>query len=287
MYPLHTYEGNPTHTDAPILNMALANGFPPATYQPFLRPLQAQYRAVCLPPRALWLPPREPRETRHWLDATDDLLGGMVHHRLGPLVAVGHSMGGICSILAAVQQPQHFRALVLLDPTFLSRPLLWLTRVARWFGQDGRGHPLAQGALRRKATFSDSAAALAYFRSKRFFSNWDDEALRLYAEHGTRPADDGQGVTLVWPPVWEARYFQTVYVKMWRALPQLSRLSLPILFVRGSTSDVLKDRPWAALRRLVPNADYREIMGHGHLFPHSAPQQTAAVVREWLAERGV
>ncbi|MCU0512165.1 MAG: alpha/beta hydrolase, partial [Anaerolineae bacterium] len=268
--PLLDYGGDPA---APPLHLAPANGFVPPTYTPLLRPLLAQYRVVCLPPRALWQPqPPPPEPAQDWRSLADDLLAGFGAYGLHQVIAVGHSFGGIASLLAVLAQPQRFRALILLDPTILSQEILALIRLAR---QQNLPIPLAEGALRRRQHFASVDEAFAGFRRRALFQDWPDEALWLYAEHGTRPLPDGTR-TLTWSAEWEAHYFNTGYAETWEVLPRLHGL-LPTLIVRGETSDTYTAASAAAVAALLPAATHATIAGHGHLFPQSAPQATAAL----------
>lgn len=273
--------------DAPLLHLALANGFPPQTYVPFLTPLMARYRCVNLPPRALWTHPdgtpdsRDPQETRAWDDLATDLLAGMEQYGLRDVIAVGHSFGGVASMLALIRQLERFKALVLLDPTFLPRNMLRVLQLARLVGIELRT-PLVKGALKRRARFDSTDEAFQYFRGKRLFADWSDDAVRRYAETLIPHPEDG--LTLAWSAQWEARYFETVYAKSWRTLghPHLRRV--PLLIVRGGVSDTFTAESFAQAKRLLPHAAFAEIPGHGHLFPHSAPDQAAQVVGEWLSK---
>ena len=49
--PLYDFGGE---KDAPPTHIAVANGFPPETYIPLVRPLLEDYHVVSLPPRAMW-----------------------------------------------------------------------------------------------------------------------------------------------------------------------------------------------------------------------------------------
>ena len=89
-------------------------------------------------------------------------------------------------------------------------------------------------------------------------------------------------MTLAWPREWEAYYFRTLYTGTWRELPKL-RGKVPVLTIRGQRSNTLFPKAAARMRRILPQMDYAEIAGHGHLFPQSAPDQTRQVITEWLA----
>ncbi|GIL12983.1 MAG: alpha/beta hydrolase [Chloroflexota bacterium] len=273
-YPLLEFGGA-----GPLLHLAVANGFPPQTYTPLLKPLADRCRLVCLPPRALWPGENPPERATDWRMLADDLLAGMARHSLTDVIAVGHSFGGVASLLAALAEPRRFRALCLLDPTILPPPAMQAIDEMRANGGLG-AFPLVQGALRRRRFFSDVEEAFVYFRTKTLFLDWTDAALRLYVEHGTRPAAGG-GLELAWPPEWEAYYFSAVYTGTWADLPRL-RGQLPVLVVRGANSDTLLPEAAALIRALLPDAAYAEIPGHGHLFPQTAPDATRRVIENWL-----
>jgi pimeloyl-ACP methyl ester carboxylesterase len=273
--PLYEYGGS-----GAVIHMALANGFPPQTYQPLLQPLTARYRVVSLPPRPLWTDPPPPQSIRSWRSLGDDLLAGMRLYDLTSVIAIGHSFGGIASIVAAAQEPERFRGLVLLDPTIFTPDKLRLIGLLRRLGFSAR-MPLAQKALRRRARFASVDDAYTYWRGKRLFYDWSDEAVRLYAEGLTRPAADGSGLELAWSPEWEAHYYTTLMTETWRYLRKLPP-TLPLLTVRGLLSDTFLADAAARLRALLPHMEYVEIVNHGHLFPQAAPDETRAAIERWL-----
>lgn len=264
--------------EAPQMHFAPANGFPPRTYLPLMRHFFDDFQVVALPPRALWPAELPPQEKRDWRMVTEDLLSGIREHELRSLIAVGHSFGGVATLLAALTAPQHFRALILLDPTILLPPLLEMMREARRQGVIDQ-MPLVQAARRRRTQFDSLEEAFERFRSRLLFADWSDEALWCYIESNFQPAE--KGVTLLWSAEWEAYYFSTVYTEIWEDLPKLKGL-LPILFIRGGSSDTFLEAAEAQVREILPDAQYALIAGHGHLFPQSAPEQTAQIIRDWL-----
>lgn len=268
----------------PTLHLALANGFVPQTYLPLLRHFTPAYHAVCLPPRALWGDQTPPAVTpqRNWSELADDLLAGIAQVGLRDVLAFGHSFGGIATLLAALREPQHFRAIVLLDPTILGREFTQMMAAAQQESRVG-AFPLVQMAQRRRSTFASVDEAYERFRGRRLFAQWSDEAVRLYAEYGTSPLPDGTR-TLAWPADWEAYYFSTLYTPIWEELPKLKNLPVPLLILNGGDSDTYVPDTVAEVRQMLPNAAHQTIAGHGHLFPQSAPDATAKVIQGWLAQ---
>lgn len=264
---------------APLLNFMPANGFPAQTYLPMLRGL-AGFHGISLPPRALWGDQAAPTAFRSWRDAADDLLQGLERNDLRDIVAVGHSLGGVLSMLALIKEPARFRALIMLDPVLLPQATLDMLAAARDAGRID-DMPLVQGARRRRRFFDSREDAYSRFREKPIFADWPAEALRLYVEHGLRARENGAGFQLTWSPDWEAHYFATVYHDIWRDLPELNALA-PTLIIRAEYSNTFPDASLAKARSLVPEAAFHEMKGQGHLFPQAAPLETARIIGEWL-----
>ncbi len=262
----------------PTLHLAPANGFPPQTYIPMLRPLMSAYQVVSFPPRAMWTNDAPPSVYEGWNYLADDLLQGIAEQGFENIIAVGHSFGGVGSMLAVIRVPQLFRALILLDPTIMLPPMLDLLRHA-WDNDLVDHNPLVQSAKRRRTHFESADAFYERIKDKSIFQDWDAEALRLYAESGTKPADDG--VTLTWSSAWEAYYFSTVHHTIWDDLPKAKGL-VPTLILRGGTSDTFVPEAYERVQPILPDATFAEIDRHGHLFPQSAPRQTAEVIQDWL-----
>ncbi len=265
-----------------LIHVAVANGFPPATYQPVFAPLLSDYHVISLPPRALWPNIGAPPElqTGSWQQLADDIRAGLREHQLTDIIAVGHSFGAIASLLAVLDEPARFRGLCLLDPTVFPPGVMSAMQAMRQTGEPLR-IPLIEGALARRSHFADEQAAFAYWRDKGLFADWSDDALWLYTRTLTRPADEG-GVELVWPPTWEAYYYSTIYPDTWDVLPQLNDLNLPVLVIQGETTNTFSPESLAHMRTVLPAATYATIPYHGHLFPHSAPAATHEILADWL-----
>lgn len=265
-----------------VIHLAVANGFPPETYIPLMAPFTSEYRVISLPPRALWSNPPSLESTRSWRDLAEDLLAGLRNQEIERVIAVGHSFGAVASLVAATRDPARFRALIMLDPTIFLPGQLTILLMMQILGLQKR-MPLVRSALNRRNHFESVDAAYDYWRKRRLFSDWSEATLRLYAESMTRPAADGSGVELTWSPAWEARYYETVLTTTWRYVRQV-RGKLPILLLRGGRSDTLTLPAAIRLQRQLPDMTYAEVAGHGHLFPHTAPDETRRLISEWLQE---
>lgn len=262
--------------DGPLVHFAHANGFPPAAYRPFLVPLTDRFHVIAFPARPLW-PGSRPEEISGWHPMADDLIRALDGLGVRDIVGIGHSMGAVLTLWAAVRRPDLFRAVVLIDPVILPPHYLWVARLMRRLGLVYR-HALVQGALRRRRTWPDRETCFQYLREKPFFSRWPDESLRAYVEAGTRERTEG-GVELVYPPEWEARLFALIPTDVWKSVP---RLRTPALVIRGEHSGTFLPQAMDRMRRLLPGARYQVIPDAGHMVPLERPAETGAVVRAFL-----
>jgi len=262
----------------PVVHVAHANGFPPGTYHPLAETLTSRYHVIGLPARPLWSGSR-PESAPDWHPLADDLMQGLDGLGLKGIVGVGHSLGGVLTMWAAVLRPDLFRAVVLIDPVILPPGRLWVVRLLRALRLERR-LPLVQATLRRRRVWLNRRACYEHYRSKPLFATWPEASLWAYVEAGTRAADDGQ-VELVYPPEWEAHIFATVPADAWRAVPCLRT---PALVVRGERSATFRAESLARMECQLPQARFAVIADARHLVPMERPAETGALVRGFLDE---
>ncbi len=274
------YDFNNTPSDRPnkpLVNLAYANGIPPETYRLALQPLFEDYQVVSIHARPLW-DDCPPESLTAWAQLGDDLLAGLNELTDKPVIGIGHSVGGAATMYAAVKQPHRFRALVLIEPTLLAPPTIWLGSVSQMLGRNPRKR-LAEGALRRRRSWESVEEAYQYFKGKRLFQRSQDAVIRAYAESITMPSPAG-GVQLRWSPEWEAKIFSTFDPTAWR-LPR--KLTMPTLVIRGTLSDTFTAVSALVFRLRNPRAKLVRVEGAGHLVPQDKPELVGKLISEFLA----
>ncbi|MCB1007086.1 MAG: alpha/beta hydrolase [Acidimicrobiales bacterium] len=148
----------------------------------------------------------------HWRGFADDVLSVVGHLRSHvaevddrPLLAAGHSKGGASLLLVEQRRPGTFDRLYCFEPVVFPGDVLAPDET----GSSGAGpsNHLAEGALRRRASFASADAAYANYASKPPLDvlHWD--ALRAYVEGGFREEADGS-VTLRCRPADESQMFR-------------------------------------------------------------------------------
>lgn len=256
---------------------AHANGYPPGSYRAFLEPLLGHCELTAYCHRPLW-PGNRPAPVRaDWAQFSKDLSTTLQASFQQPVWMMGHSLGAVVAMLAAVRKPTLFRGLILIDPVFVAtRRAVALRMVPR---DKVQNVALVRRALNRPRQFCDSREAFDFHRSKRAFAGMSDEVLWDYVGAGTEPSADG-GIQLAYPPAWEAAVYASVPI-VW---PRLVRLRLPTLGLRGEDSEVLSASALRRWHRLQPRAELHTCAG-GHLLPLEQPAATAARVIDFLGRQ--
>jgi pimeloyl-ACP methyl ester carboxylesterase len=205
------------------------------------------------------------------------LVEQLIHAIREPVYAVGHSLGGYLSFLAAVRRPELFRAIVLLDAPIIGTFRGGMLGVTKRLGIVDRVTPA--GATRdRRSHWESEEQAGAHFRSRRLFRHFSDECLEDYVRHGT-VRDPAGALRLRIDPLVETQIYRTIPHGM---MENLRELRVPAGFIGGADSDVVRRVRLAGMR---PKFRLRKVPG-GHLFPLERPREAAQAVVQLLEELG-
>jgi pimeloyl-ACP methyl ester carboxylesterase len=255
----------------PPLHFYHANGFPVSVYLPFMTRLSKDFRVMAMGVRGQ---DAQTEGNTSWHAVAHDLISFLDARKAGPVIGVGHSVGGVATMMAAALRPDLFSKIILIDPAILPYRYVTYMAVIRILGQKGRFF-LAQRARGRKNGWADHQAAYDYFKDKSLFKHFDDAFLRSYVTYGLKPSPRG-GVELLCPPEAEARIFENYPLDVW-FWPK--RVTVPALIIRGEHSDVLFDRSVRRFCAKCPDARSHRVPGAGHLVPMEKPDEVLSVVR--------
>jgi len=262
------------------LHFLHANGYPPECYRSFLELLKTHYHVFGMHLRPLWKDSR-PDEIQSWKPFSEDLLQFLAQ-RPAPVIGVGHSIGAIVTLRAALQDPTQFRGLILLDPVLFvpSRLILW--KFFYRLGLSDRIHPLIAGAKRRRQEFDNLETVFRRYRARNIFRYMSDENLRNYLEGITRLKSDGM-YELVYSSAWEAQVYRTGLqdFDLWRGLP---KLEIPTLFIRGAETDTFLENAARLVKRMQPQARVETLDKSTHLLPLERPQEVFNIIQSFLNE---
>lgn len=190
----------------------------------------------------------------------------------GPIVGVGHSMGGASLLMAAHTQPELFTALFVFEPIVFPPPSA--------SDAERPPNPLAGGARKRRTTFPSFEAALENFTAKPPMNSFHPQAREAYVRHGFAPTEDGQ-VTLKCLPEHEARTYETGGGHgAWDDLPNIQT---PVWVISGAIAPFQPSAIAIQVAQRLPHSTYVQYDEMGHFGPLEHPSVIAALVETTLA----
>lgn len=212
----------------------------------------------------------KPEDAYHWQNMVDDLRGFLDRFGLRGAPVVGHSMGGGVAAYLAANAPHYFSHLVLIEPIIIPQGA---------HPEPGRRNELAEGARRRRMVFESVNNVVENYASRGTFECWRPEVLRLYAQHGTFPREDGR-VELKCPGEIEGQVFDnSLSLNISDAVPEISA---PVLVVRGEHTEGMLARVCEDVAKRAPDARLVVIRGAGHMAPMEKPEEVAAEVLRFI-----
>jgi pimeloyl-ACP methyl ester carboxylesterase len=263
------------------LHFLHANGYPAECYSPFFKLLKNQYHLFGMTLRALW-PDSNLNDIHDWHPFSEDLLRFLSDRQTGPVIGVGHSIGGTATLRAAVRDPGKFRALVLLDPVLFVPSFLVAWSILRSIGLGRRLHPNIRGAMMRRRTFDNLDMVYSGYRSRNVFRYMSDESLRAYIQGIAKPKADGS-FELAFSPEWEAHIYLTGMrdFDLWRALP---KLEVPTLIIRGAETDIFSKAAAKLVKQKQPSFKIETLEKSSHILPLERPGEVFNIMQSFLKE---
>lgn len=216
----------------------------------------------------------------HLVQQLIDFTQAQVQKTGSPAFLVGHSLGGLVSLMAAARAPELTRGVVLIDSPVLGgwrATTLGVIKSAQLVGS------VSPGAVsrRRRNNWPSQQAVLEHLRHKKAFARWDPQVLQDYIAHGTH--DEGEGDdrkrVLSFDRAVETAIYNTLPDNLERLLRR-HPLKCPVAFIGGTHSVEMKQFGMAMTEK-VTNGRIMMLDG-SHLFPMEQPIATAAAIEATL-----
>jgi len=246
-----------------------ANGFHGRCFDPVIEDLVTDYNCTSFDYRGHGDSSFREDLQVHWSQYGQDAIS--VAKTLNTkIIAIGHSMGGAALVMAALQKPEIFRALIIYEP------IIFPVEVQQSASTRSGPSPLVEGARRRRKTFASREEAFANYASKPPMNVFDPRALNAYVDHGFRDLNDS--ITLKCSPEHEARNFEMGTDH--DTSSQLKNLQVPTWVVSGAQQPAQPSGFAAQIANQIPNAKFIEWSDLGHFGPMQQPSRLAKLIRE-------
>ncbi|KAF9903996.1 hypothetical protein BX616_001434 [Lobosporangium transversale] len=270
--------------DIPPIVFAHANGFHKETWEPLISRLNPRwvpgdlYAFDCRNQGDSAILNKDVLEdTFDWYSYAHDILKIVDTFKLKKPIGIGHSFGASSFVLAELERPGTFSAIIAIDPTMFPKMI--------YINAPLDDHPMAQLTLKRRDFWKSRMEAKAMFLERRFFRAWHPEALDIYVEHGMLDVvdkDGSQGITLKCPKFQEAVTFACVGTGLYDSFERLNELNIPIHLIFGENSEV---NPTELAKMKLAQCKFGSmdiVKDTGHLLNLEKPQETADLISAFL-----
>ena len=262
-----------------MLNMNVfchANGFPPNSYDELLSKLSSVPLNLELAP--LKRPFTDHERRKNWHHFGDEMIDDLKLLSPAPssIVGIGHSMGAVMLLRAAVKHPNWFKKLVLIDPTFLPEAFVYASNYLPRF-INRKIHPVGAKAFRRRDCWASKQEAYNSFRGKRLFRELSDQALWNYVNSAIAENKQGEA-RLTYSKQWEEHCFLSV-INIW---PLLKKCSVPIVGITGARSELMRPKIITRWKKAHGSSEIHTLKAAGHLVPLERPSESADIINQHL-----
>jgi pimeloyl-ACP methyl ester carboxylesterase len=247
-----------------IIYFAHGNGFPGPCYRQLFNALETRFE--CLYVDKVGHSERFP-VTDNWHTLVDEIIESVQDLSKRPVIAVGHSLGGVLSLLAAIQDPSLFKAVILLDSPLIGRFKSSIVCFSKAFGMIDRLTP-AHRTRGRQVHWQTRSQVLSYLKTRKLFQTFSQECLDDYVEYGLTKSSEG----------YHLRFDSKIEYQIYRTIPHIlyayeGKLSVPTGLIYGSESKVVDrlDLRYMKKHYGIVNA---KIKG-SHMFPMENPEKAA------------
>ena len=208
-----------------------------------------------------WSPGRDYSLAHH----AGDIAGFIAARRLGPVVLVGHSLGGLAALLVASAHPAAIAGLVLVD-------------IAPTTNKQATGR--VRDFIRSRQGFNSADELLEHVL--RFAPRRRTDLLAGSLVHNIHELPDG---TLAWkydPSHFAAEGVRPADEELWACV---AAISCPILLVRGERSRVVAAETAERLVAQARDARVCTVARAGHTVQGDAPRELADLIRDFVTSK--
>ena len=247
-----------------VVHFAHGNGFPSPCYKQLLTGLQAKFDCCYID--KIGHDSRFP-VTDNWHTLVDEIILSVKTQSSQPVIGVGHSLGGVLSLLAAIQEPALFKAVILLDSPLLGRVKSSLVHFSKMVGMIDHITP-AYRTRGRRVHWDTREEVLSYLRHKKLFQYFTERCLGDYIDYGLQHDEAGYSL----------RFNPEIEYQIYRTIPHFlhkneKKLIVPSALIYGDKSTVIDKMDLHHMKTHYGIVNF-ETKGT-HMFPMEYPEEIA------------
>ena len=250
-----------------IIQFSHANGFPSKTYSVLFEQLKEHKISTIN-----ILGENTNSAEINWYDLRDEILESAGQHGEA-VIGIGHSFGGVLTLLAAAKNPELFHSIILLDPPLFSSQKRAFIRLLRAMNIEDWVSPSGKSKHRRDH-FDSKSQAKSFFQAKKLFKNFHPQVLNDYVSHGLTDGKNDVELTI------SVAKELAVFHKMLTSFPQdVYKVKCTLVYAAKNPILWRSDLRWISKKftklKVIP-------FPGSHLFPLENPESTALMIKRCL-----
>ncbi|HEV7801157.1 MAG TPA: alpha/beta hydrolase [Burkholderiales bacterium] len=197
----------------------------------------------------------------YYQDYASDLNKAVEKLDLRDFVLIGHSMGGMVSLLYAATYPGRAKSLVVVDTSVNLSP----ERIAK----------LRDVGSKPGRNFESKDELVSRYKLRPGESFATPEVVRYIASHSARQADDG---------TWRYKFDRAVYAtrESMDGMPLWDKVKIPALLVKADHSERITPEVYADAKARAPQVELAEVSKSDHHVTLDNPAEFVGVVNTFL-----
>ncbi|KTC65987.1 hydrolases or acyltransferases (alpha/beta hydrolase superfamily) (plasmid) [Legionella adelaidensis] len=249
------------------IHFAHGNGFPSPCYQQLFKNLSNQFDYYYIDKVGHT---EQYPVTDNWHNLSAEVIASITSQTTKPVIGLGHSLGGVLTYLAAIENPDLFRCIILLDSPIIGRVKSKALLLAKTLGIIDHLTPAYRTKGRRRH-WRTREEARQYLKSKKLFKNFTEDCLEDYIDYGLEK--DANGFTLRFDPYIEYQIYRTIP----HVLHEYEgKLKVPAAIIYGKKSNVVNA---GDIRYMGRKQGIKSFKTEGtHMFPMEYPEETATKI---------
>ena len=257
-----------------MIHFAHANGFPGECYQQLYTSLRLTHEVSFIP---LIGHNTQYPITDNWSFLIDEIIDSVITQSDEPVVGVGHSLGGVLTLLASYKRPELFKQIILLDAPMFGFSKSTVIRLIKSLGLIHLVTP-SKRSKKRKSIWDSKADAKAYLLSKPLYQSFHSKCINDYLDFALVEGADKQ-YQLRFCREKESLIFKTVPHTMHRLA---KKSSIPSTLIYSESSHIITKHD---LRKMKKGYGFSTMVSEGsHLFPFEYPVETAQLIQQSIQQ---
>lgn len=262
----------------PLIHFAHANGVPSKVYQKLFDLLSDEYDVIYVP---LLGPDKRYPIDNHWHSLTQQVIDSIVRQSQGrKVIGLGHSLGSVLTFQAALQRPELFEQILMIDPPMIMGKEALALHIAKILKLKMVDTMSPAGlSKRRRDHWESREQAAELLRPKGFYKNFDEDCFQAYIDYALTDDLERGGVELTISRDDEVQIFRTNPSLWW--LPQ-AKPKIPVQLLIAEQGPFLP-RKFPQMVEKKFGAPFKVVSG-SHMFPLEKPNETVEIIKKMLAE---